>query len=108
MKKFFCKTVVFRQKKSNLNLFGLELRWFKLFFVDKESSRVSFKIENNEYENKRNWSLNGKNLQHSNSVRIKESRKQIIQMLLVIVLAFTVCWCPRFLCKFEELKKDFL
>ena len=29
--------------------------------------------------------------------KINKSRKQIIKMLLVIILVFTMCWCPRFL-----------
>ena len=29
--------------------------------------------------------------------KINQSRKQIIKMLLVIILVFTACWCPRFL-----------
>ena len=29
--------------------------------------------------------------------KINKSRKQIIKMLLVIILVFTACWCPRFL-----------
>ena len=29
--------------------------------------------------------------------KINNSRKQIIKMLLVIILVFTACWCPRFL-----------
>lgn len=29
--------------------------------------------------------------------KINQSRKQIIKMLLVIILVFTICWCPRFL-----------
>ena len=33
--------------------------------------------------------------QQSNAVRVKESRKQIIKMLLVIILVFSLCWGPR-------------
>ena len=55
------------------------------------------KMEDKEDINKRNWSLNSEIRLQSNAVRIKESRKQIIKMLLVIILAFSVCWCPRYI-----------
>ncbi|XP_023341116.1 cholecystokinin receptor type A [Eurytemora carolleeae] len=32
-----------------------------------------------------------------NTEKINQSRKQIIKMLLVIILLFILCWCPRFL-----------
>ena len=56
-------------------------------------------MEDKEDINKRNWSLKSETRlqQQSSSVRIKESRKQIIKMLLVIILAFSVCWCPRYI-----------
>ena len=53
------------------------------------------KMEDKEDINKRNRSLNSEIRLQSNAVRIKESRKQIIKMLLVIILVFSVCWCPR-------------
>ena len=28
--------------------------------------------------------------------KINQSRRQIIKMLLVIILVFTACWCPRY------------
>ena len=75
------------------SLFKSKLKLVK----DKESTRTSIKIGTN--ENKSNLNLSVKSVssvkQQSNVVRVKESRKQIIKMLLVIILVFSLCWCPR-------------
>ena len=34
--------------------------------------------------------------QQQNTVKINQSRRQIIKMLLVIIIVFTACWCPRY------------
>ena len=53
-------------------------------------------------EGKQGGCLHRTTSQQQNILKINQSRRKIIKMLLVIILVFTACWCPRYNSTFTE------
>ena len=53
-------------------------------------------------EGKQGGCLHRTTSQQQNIVKINQSRRQVIKMLLVIIIVFTACWCPRYNCTSTE------
>ena len=66
-----------------------------------ERPSASFALELAE-EGKQGGCLHRTTSQQQITVKINQSRRQVIKMLLVIIIVFTACWCPRYNCTSTE------